>query len=191
MLKAPGRPRDTAIDAAILLATWEQLNAAGYPAVTMTAVADAAGIQKPALYRRWPSKQLLVIDALAAHLPPLLFRDLGSLEADLTDLVRQLGEAWQTPLVRLSFSALLADIDTDPEALTAFRERVTLRRSAAVRAALARAAERGQLRPDAPLDVVTDLLEGPLMHRTMLGRRDVDDGLLDVVLSTCLALLRA
>jgi len=190
-LKSPGRPRDNAIDDAILLATWELLNEVGYSALTMTAVAERAGIQKPALYRRWANKPLLTIEALGVHLPPMSYRDLGSLEADLEDALRQMADAWETPVARRSLSPLLGDIDADAEAQAAFRERVRTPRNAAMRAALARAAERGELRHDAPLDVVADLIEGPLMHRAMLGTGDLHGSLVDGVLRSCLALLRA
>jgi AcrR family transcriptional regulator len=189
-IKPAGRPRDVGIDEAILLTTWDQLNRVGYTSLTMTAVADGAGIQKPALYRRWPTKPMLVIDALAKHLPALTYRDLGSLRSDLEHVLAQLGEAWRTPAARRSFSPLLADIDTDNAALTAFRERVLRPRGQAVRDTLGRAVERGELRDDGPLDVVADMLEGPLMHRAMLGERELDDHLLDSVLASCLALLR-
>jgi AcrR family transcriptional regulator len=188
-VKSPGRPRDAGIDEAILLATWDQLNLVGYTSLTMTAVAEGAGIQKPALYRRWPTKPLLVIDALARHLPALTYADLGSVSADLEHVLAQLAQAWRTPAARRSFSPLLADIDTDDAALTAFRERVLGPRGSALRDALGRAVRRGELRADSPLDVVADLLEGPLMHRAMLGEGEVDSHLLDSILASCLALL--
>jgi AcrR family transcriptional regulator len=187
-LKA-GRPRDAAIDEAILRAAWDELSRVGYTALTMTAVAEGAGVQKPALYRRWPTKPLLVIDALATHLPPLDDRDHGSLEADLRHVLVQLAQAWRLPVARRSFSPLLSDIDSDTEALAAFRERVLTPRGGAMRAALARAEARGELRPGAPVDVVADLLEGPLMHRAMLGRGRLDRTLQETVLTACLALL--
>lgn len=190
-IKPAGRPRDVGIDEAILLATWDQLNRVGYTSLTMTAVADGAGIQKPALYRRWPTKPMLVIDALAKHLPSLTYQDLGSLSADLGHVLEQLAEAWRTPAARRSFSPLLADIDADDAALGAFRERVLRPRGSAVRHALLRAVERGEVLDDRPLDVVADLLEGPVMHRAMLGERELDGHLLDSVLASCLALLRA
>ena len=188
--RSVGRPRDAGIDEAILLATWNELNRVGYTAMTMTAVAEGAGIQKPALYRRWPTKPLLVIDSLAKHLPGLIDSDLGSLRADLEHGLAQLAEAWGTPAARRSFSPLLADIDTDDAARAAFRERVLTPRGAALRAALGRAVERGELRSDSPLDVVADMLEGPLMHRAMLGEGEVDARLLSSVLTSCLALLQ-
>ncbi len=189
--KAPGRPRDAAIDEAILRAAWEELNRVGYGALTMTAVAEGAGVQKPALYRRWATKPLLVIDALAQHLPPLQYVDLGSLGGDLEHLLAQLAEAWSTPAARRSFSPLLADIAADEDALVAFRERVLSTRSIAVRAALSRAKERGEVSPDSPVDLVADLLEGPLMHRAMLGQSEPDARLQRAVLTSVLTLLGA
>jgi len=191
-LRAPGRPRDAGIDEAILLATWQQMNQVGYTAMTMTAVAEGAGIQKPALYRRWPTKPLLVVDAMAKHLPPITFEDRGSLRADLQSLLAQEAETWRTPAVRRSFNPLLADIESDDAAKEAFRQRVVTPRGAVVRQLLARAVERGEISPDAPLDEVPAMLEGPLMHRAVLGvHRGLDANLLDRVLTSCLALLGA
>jgi AcrR family transcriptional regulator len=190
-VRAPGRPRDAGIDEAILLVAWEQLNTIGYPALTMTAVAEGAGVQKPALYRRWPTRPLLAIDALAKHLPPMTYSDRGSLRDDLSHALTEIAQAWSTPVARRCFATLLAEIDASPELVTAFQERVVTPRNAAMRAVLERAKERGELRPDAPLDVVADLVEGPLMHRAMLGNgRPLDRALLDGVLDSCLALLQ-
>jgi AcrR family transcriptional regulator len=190
-MRAPGRPRDAGIDEAILRVAWEQLNTIGYPALTMTAVAEGAGVQKPALYRRWPTRSLLAIDALAAHLPPLTYTDRGSLRADLAHALAELAETWSTTVVRRSFTALLGEIGADADLMATFRERVMTPRNTAMRAALDRARERGELRPDAPLDVVADLIEGPLMHRSMLSSgRPLDQALLDGVLESCLSLLQ-
>jgi AcrR family transcriptional regulator len=183
------RPRDAAIDQAILLAAWTELNRSGYAALTMTTVATEAGVQKPALYRRWPTKPLLVIDTLALHLPELTAADHGSLEADLAHVLDQLAGAWSTPAARWSLSPLLADVAGDADALAALRERLLQPRGLALQAALARARDRGELRPDAPLDVIGDLLEGPLMHRATFGSGELDAALLDAIRRSCLALL--
>ena len=55
-----------------------------------------------------------------------------------------------------------------------------------MRGTLVRAVERGELREDGPLDVVADMLEGPLMHRAMLGERELDSHLLSSVLALSL-----
>ncbi|MCU1600594.1 MAG: Transcriptional regulator, TetR family [Frankiales bacterium] len=183
-----GRPRDASIDEAILLAAWQELSRVGYIALTMTSVAEGAGIQKPALYRRWGTKPLLVIDTLARHLPGLSYVGHGSLSADLSDLLRQLADAWGTTAAR-SLSPLLADLADDPAALDAFRLQILQPRGAAMRAALAAAAARGEIRADAPLSVIADVLEGPLMHRALFGSGVLDDDLLAGTLASCLALL--
>lgn len=189
-VRSPGRPRDSGIDAAILLATWELLNDVGYAALTMTAVAEAAGVQKPALYRRWPTKTLLVVDVMAAHLPPQVYRDLGSLRADLADQIAQLAATWRSPAVRRSFSPLLSELMDDHEALQAFGERVSQPRTAAIHDLVTVAAKRGELRPDAPVGLVSALLEGPLMHRALLGGAPgLEEDLREVLLVSCLALL--
>lgn len=190
-IKAAGRPRDAAIDEAILLATWERLNSVGYTSLTMIAVADGAGIQKPALYRRWSTKPLLVIDTLARHLPALASVDRGSLRADLEHIVSQLAEAWRTPATRWSLSPLLAEVSNDENARVALRERLLQPRGQALRDALDRAISRGELRATAPLEVVADMLEGPLMHRMMFGSGVLDQQLLDTIHAGCLTLLGA
>jgi AcrR family transcriptional regulator len=185
-----GRPRDASIDEAILLATWEELSRVGYPALTMTSVAEKAGIQKPALYRRWPSKPLLVIDALARHLPPLTAADHGSLQADLEHVLGQVAEAWRSPAAR-AMVPLLSDVGSDEAAADALAEHLLRPRSGVLRAVLARSVSRGELSADAPIDVIGNLLEGPLLHRAIFGSGVLDDRLLDSVLTSCLTLLKA
>ena len=91
-----------------------------------------------------------------------------------------------------TFSPLLSDLEDDLPALTAFSLRVAQPRTAVVRNALATAVGRGELRPDAPFDLVSDLLEGPLMHRALLSPGlELDQDLLDAVLTSCLTLLGA
>ena len=66
-----GRPRDTSVDARVLSAAFELLKKVGFSEMTMDAVATAAGIDKPAIYRRWSSKEELAIAALSAGKPLL------------------------------------------------------------------------------------------------------------------------
>jgi len=185
-----GRPRDAAIDEAILSAAWDELERVGYMALTMTAVAEGAGIQKPALYRRWGTKPLLVIATVAQHLPGLEVVDHGSLRADLQAILHQLARAWSSPAAR-SLPPLLADLAGDDAAREAFHLEVLQPRGSVMRAALSAAVDRGEIAADAPLRVVADVLEGPLMHRALFGNGQLDDELTDSILTSCLALLTA
>ncbi|MDP9182692.1 MAG: TetR/AcrR family transcriptional regulator C-terminal ligand-binding domain-containing protein, partial [Actinomycetota bacterium] len=78
---------------------------------------------------------------------------------------------------------------SDDTLMVAFRERLLHPRAGALRGALDRAVSRGEVRADAPLGVVADLLEGPLMHRALFGSGVLDVELLDSVLAACMALL--
>jgi AcrR family transcriptional regulator len=187
--RSPGRPRDTAIDQAILLTTWELLSDVGYSALTMTAVAEGAGIQKPALYRRWATKPLLVVDAFAAHLPPLEYEDHGSLQADLRAFVAHLAQAWVTPATRRALVPLLADLAHDQTAAIALSEHLLHPRNLAYGQLISAAQARGEVRSDAPLSQIPSLLDGPLMHRAVLGAAAVDDDLVTSVVAAALALL--
>jgi AcrR family transcriptional regulator len=105
-----GRPRDDSIDAAVLAAAAAILDQVGYPRLSVAAVAARAGVHKPALYRRWRSKPMLVIDVLATTLPTVLFPDTGTLRGDLEAGVQTLRYTWSAPRIRQTFLGLFADL---------------------------------------------------------------------------------
>src|SRR4051794_23872567 len=87
--RRPGRPRDARHDEAILEATMALLSEAGYARLTIDGVAARAGVGRPTIYRRWPSKPALVVAALL-HAPQIQVphADTGSLRADLIKVLR-------------------------------------------------------------------------------------------------------
>jgi hypothetical protein len=147
-------------------------------------VAATAKAHRTDVYRRWSSKAQLVTDVLAEHLPAVHDTDTGSLEGDVGAYLDALAASWSAPWID-GLVGLLGDLRNDPEAELAFRL-MAERRGGAMRAALERALARGEIDelPDAGL--MGDLLEGPLMHRRMIGRQplhpDYLDGLGQVVL---------
>ena len=80
-----GRPRDTSRDLVIIDTTLRHLTLYGYEALSTTEIAKDAGVSKATIYRRWPSKRFLIIDAFKT-LPKLEVPNTGSLEGDLKDL---------------------------------------------------------------------------------------------------------
>ena len=86
------RRRGEALEAALLDAAWDELQAAGYQAMTMEAVADRAGTSRAVLYRRWPKKAELVVAALRRHRPMLSGEvpDTGSLRGDVVALLTRM-----------------------------------------------------------------------------------------------------
>src|SRR5689334_22276137 len=119
MTQAPsrGRPRSEKAHKAILAAAAELLLARGLSEVSMDAVAERAGVSKATIYRWWPTKETLALDALyaewAAFQPDL--PDTGSLRGDLLALLGPWARAVRShhPYARV-IAALLTKVHTDP-----------------------------------------------------------------------------
>src|SRR5438309_1249328 len=107
----PGRQRSAAADAAILDATLDLLRERGYDSLTVAAVIDRAGVSSATLYRRWPTKQVLVAAAVASLAPEAVAIDTGSLEGDVTAFVRHVAQAIAA---RGNIAGLLQSREHDP-----------------------------------------------------------------------------
>jgi AcrR family transcriptional regulator len=167
--EARGRPRDARIDDAIVGATLRLLDEQGYQRMSIAAVAEAAGVGRPALYRRYTSKADLVVAAIqhiASGPEPVLPET--SREA-LRVLLMAAGGAFASPSGIGVLGSLLAEQRRDPELLAAFRARIFDPHRAAVHRVLDRGVARGEVRADADRDVGDSLLFGALLARAMLG----------------------
>jgi len=188
-----GRPRSEKAREAILNAAAELLLARGLGAVGMDAVAERAGVSKATIYRWWPTKETLALDALyhewAAARPPA--RETGSLREDLLSLLR--------PWVRLLrkrpygrvIAALIAEAQADPAFAEQYRERFVEPRRDQARPLLTRAIERGELPATTDIELALDLLYGPLYHRLLHGHAPLSERFLRQLVGTVLAGLRS
>lgn len=174
-----GRPRDRDLDKRLLSAAWSLLTSQGYEALTLTRVAAEAKAHRTDVYRRWPSKAMLVTDVLAEHLPPVSEVDTGSLHSDIRAYLDDLAASWSSPWID-GLVGLVADLRHDIDAEVVFRT-MAERRGQPMRNAIARAVERGEIREVPDLSLVGDLLEGPLMHRRMIGRQPLTPDYLDAL----------
>ena len=163
-----GRPRDASRDRALLEATLAVLSESGYGGLTTAAVAARAGVSTATLYRRWPSKEVLVVAAAAAYAQELTApADSGTLKEDLRALLRakaasmtgKEGGVLRSLIAEAAHSAALA------EALTnTFVAPVRQRREEIVQ----RAVDRGEISPVEDADLLGDLVIGPMMSRFFL-----------------------
>jgi AcrR family transcriptional regulator len=186
-----GRTREARIDRAVLAATVELLGEAGYSAMSMGAVAQRAGVHRPAVYRRWPSKRHLVVDAVAEGLGLQPTPDTGDLRADLVTGITTLVDSLAgTPLGRV-LPALVADLSADPELAERFMDRVFHPRRATTAAALHSAARRGEIRADFDMDFVLDALAAPLYYRVLFGHLPLTRSLAEQCVDTVLTDLRS
>jgi AcrR family transcriptional regulator len=166
--RGPGRPRDAAYDGAILDAASDLLGSVGYEQLTVDAVAAAAGVGRPAVYRRWPSKASLALAAVARRTGPTPVPDTGEIRGDLLTLQRHQVRLMSSTAFRTVVPALIAHLgaDDDPGADPSVREFIDLRRTA-VRTVVERAIGRGELPADLDVDFVYDALTGPLFYRVV------------------------
>lgn len=164
-----GRPRCEVARGRILEAALELLEELGFASATTDAIAERAGASKATIYRWWPNKAAVLIEALReAVAQELPFPDTGDLSQDLHV---QLGNFVKLLTGRRGriFKAFIAAAQSDPEVAAAFRSVWIQPRRAVTKTVLERHQQRGRLAADLDLDLVLDLLYGPLYFRLLIG----------------------
>ena len=165
-----GRPRSEESQRAILLAADELLLRHGLDAVTMDAVAEHARASKATIYRWWPSKELLALDALVISLEDALARirtDTGTLRGDLRAILRPaLKQLSHRPYARV-IAALIAEVQRDAAFAEAWEEHYVTTRRRHAKAAFRRAIDRGEIPAATDVELATDMVYGPLYHRLL------------------------
>ncbi|WP_202638226.1 TetR/AcrR family transcriptional regulator [Bailinhaonella thermotolerans] len=184
---ASGRPRDARIDAAVLDAVIEILNESGYGGLTMEAAAARAGTSKPAIRRRWRSRQHLVVEALGRAIGTAPTPDTGCTHCDLIAGIGTLSHAFTTTIGRRALPALVADLADDPELEREFLDAYFHPRRATTAKALRRGIERGDIRPDADIDLLLDMLGSTTYFRVLFGHLPITPGLAEDVVSVIMA----
>jgi AcrR family transcriptional regulator len=173
--KAPvGRPRDPQIDAAVLGATIAVLGRSGYGGFTLEEVAREAGTTKPAIYRRWPSRQRLLLSALGRRFGEVRAPDTGCTLCDLDECLKLFVAAFRRMPPGV-IGPLFADCAGDRELRADFMAAVFDPPRAAVRETLERAHARGDLRDDVDLDLIVDLTGSLIHYRALFGHAPTSD----------------
>jgi AcrR family transcriptional regulator len=161
--KIPGRPRDPAVDNAILDEAVRQLAELGYSRMSIASVADSAGVSRPSIYRRFPTKADLAMAALAERIdhqarPPA---DLD-VETAMIQALRHLAQRLRAKHSMALVGTLLVEEEQTPELIRLFRERLWETRANLLREIIERGRERGELHPDVDSEVVVGMLIGSL-----------------------------
>ena len=165
----PGRPRSAEVDQAILAAAIRMLAEHGFDGLTMEGVASEAGVGKATLYRRWPSKIDLVLDAIRSMKPMVDIPDHGDVRSDLIEMVTGAlswgGHGDYTEVV----SALMSELRRNDELATVYRQQFLAPRRAESLRMIQRGIDRGEVRADVDLDLVLDMLIGTIVYRTTIS----------------------
>jgi AcrR family transcriptional regulator len=171
----PGR-RSERSHRAIVAATQELLVEVGYRELTIEGIAARAGVGKQTIYRWWPSRAALALEAYLGgsdavlQLPP----DNGDVREDVRRLLGWLVAVLAEPIGGRVLAGLIADLQHDPELAERFHRDVVPARRRAMLAALERGRERGDLRADADLELAVDELHGAVFYRLLLSGEPLD-----------------
>jgi AcrR family transcriptional regulator len=172
---SPERRRSIRSHRAILAATAHLLAEVGYTALTIEGVAARAGVGKATVYRWWPSKGALVIEAMSAALAMPTFSETGDLRQDLLTVGNDIVETLAHSPAGAVIPALAADLMRDPDMAEQFRDQVIRPRRSAVTQILRRAADRGELPSDVDIDLLLDVYAGAVFYRVLVSGEQVTD----------------
>jgi AcrR family transcriptional regulator len=173
----PGR-RSESSHRAIVAATQELLVEVGYRELTIEGVAARAGVGKQTIYRWWPSRAALALEAYLGGSDTVLqpAPDSGEVRKDVRELLGWLIAVLAEPIGGRVLAGLIADLQHDPELAERFHRDVVPARRRAMLEALERGRERRELRPDADLELAVDELHGAVFYRLLLSGEPLDAG---------------
>ncbi|REE99469.1 TetR/AcrR family transcriptional regulator [Thermomonospora umbrina] len=158
----PGRPRSARAEQAILAATIDLLaEEAGVAGVSIEAVAARAGVGKTTIYRRWPNKEKLIVDALATLKRPIPELPGRTVREDLMVLARTFAREQDRKHSRC-FLNVMGGADRHPELMDRYRREVIEPRREVIRGVLHRGIETGELRADLDIEVALPMLVGSM-----------------------------
>ncbi len=184
-----GRPRSLQAQQAILDATLTFLATEGFEAMSIEAIAAAAGVGKQTIYRWWVSKEALVIDAIKSlqqtHNPVV---ETGSLREDFLVMARNAFQTLSEPDARGFVLNLLAMMTTHPHIYQAFYDQALAPRFGQLAQMIRRAQARGEVRQDLDANEIIGLLAGPFWSHLLFNARntpaapDLPERLVDAIL---------
>lgn len=182
-------PRVVRSRATVLEATTALLAERGIDATSIEAIAERSGVAKTTIYRHWPGKAALVVDAIDALAGPVVDPDTGSLAGDLRALARGLAAGLAAGPWADVLPSLIGALQRDPELAARHRE-TTDARHRVVRSIVARARARGEIEGRISDDDVIALVAGPLFHRRLVEGQGPDRWFADRIVDHVLDLAR-
>jgi AcrR family transcriptional regulator len=171
-----GRPRDASVDAAIVQAVLEVLEEVGLGAMSMDAVAARAGVGKATIYRRWSSKEDMVIDVVASLVAAVEVPETDSIRTDLITLLERLRVFMSDVKGGSIFPWLVGEVAAGTEVGRHYANAVILPRRAMIAQVIGHAIEIGTLRPDLDVQLAVDMITGAAILRKLIQpMRGVDE----------------
>ncbi|MDX2727215.1 MULTISPECIES: TetR/AcrR family transcriptional regulator [unclassified Streptomyces] len=186
-LRRSERSRRATLDAALALCTEK-----GYGRVTIEAIAARAGVSKKTIYRWWPSKSAVLLEAFTEALVDATpFVDTGDIAADIRTHVTGAVRLLSTPPFGPAYAGILSELHHDDELAETVRTQLIEPRFAAAVARLRRAQEQGQIPPGADLPLAVEMLYGPVYYRHVLRKPGQDEATVAALVTHVLRALGA
>ncbi|NDJ25562.1 TetR family transcriptional regulator [Nostoc sp. B(2019)] len=172
--KQIGRPRSEESRAAILNATWTLLKITTLRDLSIEAIARESGVGKTTIYRWWPSKVAVVMDAFVENVLSVtpFPEGLSATEAIKVQMA-SLVQTFSGDYGRI-VAQIIAEGQADPDALASYRDRFIYPRRAAVKAILQKGIESGEFDPNLDPELAIDILYGPIYFRLLVGHLPLD-----------------
>jgi AcrR family transcriptional regulator len=160
--RKPGRPRSERAERAILDAALELFTESGVAGVCMEAVAARAGVGKATIYRRWPGKEDLLLDALSSLKSPMPEPAGESVRDDLVAMLKVMCQDASDPTRMRRYTLLLGEGKKYPKVMGRYKATVVEPRRDLIRSVLRRGVATGELRPDIDIEVALFMLTGAI-----------------------------
>ena len=188
LARPPGRPRSPEADRAILDAALDLFVEQGFEAMSMEGIAARAGVGKTTIYRRWPSKETLIVAGIDELIFDVRPPDTGTLRQDLVEVLVQIQTIMTSSRAGALFPRMAAHVAEGTPLGRTYLERVIQPRFVMFQGIVARGVERGELPADVDPELIRGLLLGPVLMWKLMrrlhrqGARDRAERIVDVVL---------
>ncbi|WP_436664158.1 TetR/AcrR family transcriptional regulator [Alicyclobacillus acidoterrestris] len=171
----------------VLVTAFKLLSESGVAGFTVDEVARRSGVAKTTIYRHWPTREALVIDACSQMIAQQETPDTGSLEGDVSAILLEIAHLLRTANWSFVLPSIVDTAERNPE-FAEIHSRIQRGHAAPLREVLQRAVDRGELSANANVSTIVAALLGPLFYRRWFSREPVDDqfvkAIIKLVLST-------
>jgi AcrR family transcriptional regulator len=171
---------------AVLTATFQLLSETGLTGVSIDAVSRRSGVAKTTIYRHWPSRSALVLDACSRLKPKSEAPDTGNLKDDVTVLALNLASRLRTARWATVLPSMIDAAERDPE-LADLHSRMHAEMTTAFRSVIERSQQRGELSRHRRSTEVVAMILGPLFYRRWFSREPLDEGFVKRVVESAVS----
>ena len=165
----PGRPRDSTVDARVMEAALVAIHEEGLAGLTIDEIAQRAGVSKATIYRRWDSKDEVVVDAVASLSGAVGGVSTGDVRTDLVSVVGDLVTFFTDSRAGKVLPWLVGEVASQSPLGLRYATAVMLPKRALVAGIITQGIESGDLRPDIDVMVAVDLIIGPVVAMRFMG----------------------